>query len=69
MEEPGVIQSMGLHRAGQDLVTEQQQILYETIMVDTCLYTCPNTKIIQYPSGPKRKLWGLSDNDMSIHIH
>ena len=65
MEEPGVIQSMGLH----NLVTEQQQILYETIMVDTCLYTCRNPKIVQYPSGPKCKLWGLSDNYVSIQIH
>jgi len=60
-----VIQSMGLH----NLVTEQQQILYETIMVDTCLYTCQNPKVVQYPSGPKCKLWGLSDNDVSIQIH
>ena len=31
-----MIQSMGLHRAGHNLVTEQQQILYETIMVGIC---------------------------------
>ena len=43
-----------------------ETILYDTIMVDTCLYAFDQTHRMYNKSEPQCKRWTLVDNDLSM---
>lgn len=63
---PGVGSGEGIGRQCTEDFQGSETIVYDTIMVDTCYYTCVQIRRMQNTMGETScKLWSLGDNDMS----